>query len=368
MLKKISFIFIFTCIFSSVLLSQEDMKYKITSYIDTYFATDNDHQPKPWDVNETPPASAFTPRQYTFIDQKKNQFDVNIAQISGAFDYKGTVRGEATLQYGSLVNSAYGGSPIQEAYLGVKVLDGLWIDAGYYMTHIGLEVYLPKENWLSSHSIVTYFEPFYHAGIKATYTTGAITAQVHLCNGSLVLNDNNDNKTLGIFLSYNPSEKFMVSYASVIGNEEPGSPNNYKLHMLHNICLGSKLNDKLELKAQIDLATKEKVKLEGSELKTGSYLGLSLQGRYSFSEKTSLSARISNINDVDNVYATGLSGTEATLGFEYKPVNFSYLRLEGSYLTFDKGTNDFGSKFIGSDGKATNSRMSLMLHFGVWID
>jgi hypothetical protein len=351
--------------FLSVNLISQDMKVNFGAYVDTYIATDNDNSGKPWDGDND---GTFIPRKYTYSNIKKGQFDINIAQISANFDYKGQARGRFALQTGSLVNTAYAGNSIQEAYAGFKLMEGLWIDAGYFFTHIGGEVYAPKDNWLSTHSMVTYFEPFFHSGIKATYNSGKLTAGIHILNGNGIFEDNNDNKSVGLFFGYNPTDNISLSYAGIIGNEEPGSPKNAKTHMLHNICAYTKLSDNLEAKAQFDLATKEKVKLDGANLSDGTFMGLSAQFRYALSQTLKSTLRFAWFNDADNVYGTGLDGMDVTIGLEYKPITNGYIRLEGNMLNFTEGTNKIGNKFIDADGKATNSRLSVMLNLGIYLD
>jgi hypothetical protein len=345
--------------------SQSNLNYTLSAYADAYFAFDNDNQPKPWEGEEY----SYTPRQFSFVDIKKEQFDINIAQVSANVTYTDLARGKITLQYGSLADRAYGGFPVQEASIGFQLFDNFWLDGGIFLTHIGGESYLPKDNWLTSHSIVTYFEPFYQTGVKGTYSNGPLTAAIHILNGNGIINDNNDNKTIGIYILYNFTETFSISYADVIGNEEPGSPNNSKLHMLHNVCLNSKLSDNFELKGQLDFATKEKVKSsENGEPEDGSFLGVSAQGRYTISEKIKTALRLSYIDDGDQVYATGLSGLEASLGLEVIPIAKTYFRFEFGYMQFDEGDNEVGNVFLDSDGKPVNSRMSVLLNMGIWLD
>jgi len=352
-------------IFSSPSYSQNNLNYTLSAYADAYFAFDNDNQPKPWEGEEY----SYTPRQFSFVDIKKEQFDINIAQISANVMYSDFARGKVTLQYGSLADRAYGGLPVQEANIGFQLFNNFWIDGGIFLTHIGGESYLPKDNWLTSHSIVTYFEPFYQAGVKGTYSNGPLTASLYILNGNGIVNDNNDNKTIGVYILYNFSETFSISYADVIGNEEPGSPNNSKLHILHNVCLNSKLSDNFELKGQLDFATKENAKsTSNGEFENGSFLGVSAQGRYTISEKIKAALRLSYIDDGDQVYATGLSGLEASLGFEVIPIAKSYFRVEFGYLQFDEGDNDIGKVFLDSEGKPVNSRMSILLNMGIWLD
>lgn len=53
-----------------------------------------------------------------------------------------------------------------------------------------------------------------------------------------------------------------------------------------------------------------------------------------------------------------------TLGVQYLPNSFSYIRLEGSMYNM----KDDYKIFTDADGKPANSKMELMLNFGVYLD
>jgi hypothetical protein len=364
----------------------QDLNVKIGAYVDAYIATDNDHSSQ-FQSNPTYPLS----RQLTYVDYYKNEFDLNLAQISANIDYKGIIRSKITLQAGSLANRAYNtANPIiQEANVGFKLADKFWVDGGYFMTHIGGESFAPKDNWLSSHSIVTYFEPFFQAGLKASYEFSPnFTACIHILNGNGILQDNNDNKSFGWQLAYAADKNiFAASYNGIIGNEEPGSPNNSKTHMFHNLCLSTDAITNFSLKAQIDYATKSDFKdpdNHGQNQKSGSFFGASIQGKYQFIPEFSATLRLAGVDNKDDIYGyidgytfihyqPPTNAIQASLGVEYKPFAKSYIRLEGGFTQYDNSyrignTNPANEIFKDPNGKGMNHRLELLLNFGVWID
>ena len=58
---------------------------------------------------------------------------------------------------------------IQEAYVGYRVTDKLWIDEGIYFSHIGFESWISRDNWTYTRSLDAEFTPYYQSGVKATY-------------------------------------------------------------------------------------------------------------------------------------------------------------------------------------------------------
>ncbi len=362
MYKTICLLMILAISTSLSIYAQNDVaKINVSGYMDCYIASDNDKS-----IDEV-----TRMRKLSFANGKKNQFGLNTTQINidGSWsDYRGTI----SLQFGDLAKTAYQAqsSPtasIQQAYAGVRVIDNIWIDAGYFLTHMGSELLLPKDNWLTSHSIVTYFEPFYQAGVRASYETDKFTGQVYILNGNGISDDNNVNKTYGLFLSYKPMSNLMLSLANVMGNEESGGLENYKIHMMNCFVVSYSITDAFALKGQFDIATKDVT--TSSEIDStnysntiaGKFSGWSITAHYQANEKFSGTVRYAAANNSDGVYAPILKGNGITAGVEYKPSGNSYIRLEGTYLTLDETYK----MFLGSDNKPANSRMEVALNFGV---
>jgi hypothetical protein len=365
MYKTISLLMILAISASLSINAQTDVpKVNISGYMDCYIASDNDGY-----IN----GQSIYPslRKLTYINSKKDQFSLNTAQVNIDGSWS-NFRGAVSFHYGDLHRTAYPSSgnsmpAIQQANVGFKIIDNLWFDAGYFLTHIGGESLLPKDNWLTSHSIVTYFEPFYQAGIRASYESDKFTGQLYVLNGNGIFEENNDNKTLGVFLSYKPIDNLTASYASVFGNEEAGSPASFKMHMLNCFVVSYSITDAFALKGQFDLATKDVTSYSEIDSTTvfstiaGKFSGWSLTAHYQATEAFSGTLRYASANNSDGVYAPILKGNGITAGVEYKPSGNSYIRLEGTYLTFD----DTFKMFLGSDNKLSNSRMEVALNFGV---
>lgn len=352
--------FSFACFLflSTFYLKSESPVVNISGYIDSYIALDNDKLAN----NEISDS-----RQLTYLNPYKNQLSLNIAQISLETSFK-NIRGTFALQTGDFVNLAYGNTrnPIlQQANIGYNLFDKFWIDAGYFLTHIGGESVLPKDNWLSSHSIVTLFEPFFQSGIRASYEAEKFNAQLHLLNANGLYEDNNDNKTFGVFLSYKITNNFFVSYANIIGNEEPLDSMSKTL-FYNNIVAQYNVSEAFCIKGQFDYATKEKARLDESsnELKNGSLMGVSLTTHYQFVQQFGTTLRFAYTNNEDEVFAPAIKGMAITLGCEYKPTDYSYIRLEGSFINM---SDDKFKIFTNNNNEPESSRMEVMLNFGLLL-
>ena len=367
------FVFNILLVLISLSSAHADDKFsmKINAYIDTYIATDNDKQPKPWDT-----ISGTKKRTLASVGMLKDEFGINIAQIGADIKYSDDVRAKLVLQTGNLPEFAYSkyDANIQQASVGYRLFEKLWLDAGSFFTHIGAESYLPKDNWLSSHSLVTLFEPFYQQGIKATWEGEFTTAGIYLLNGNGILEDNNDNKSFGTYLLYSTGEVFSVSYSGIYGNEAVGSPAKSQMHVFHNICFFLSPSDKISLKAQFDYSTLEDAFInEDGDTTGGTYIGFSAQARYKMSDKLSGTIRFAYTDNSQNIYpllTNGFDGMAITGGMEYKPSEKSFIRLEARMISMNEGEEKKGYPGrIFYDGKDfVNSRMELMLNFGVWFD
>ena len=109
--------------------------FKFSGYVDAYYAYYTD--------------SVGTNKNQKFgaVSPKSNQFGINIVQLTAQYSAD-RVRAIATLHYGDLPSAAW--SPvynmIQEANAGVRLTKKIWLDAGFFKTHIGTEGLLPKDN------------------------------------------------------------------------------------------------------------------------------------------------------------------------------------------------------------------------------
>lgn len=342
--------------FLTLYASENGPKVNWSAYVDSYISFDNDYVPQ---------QNGFNPaRQLTYINYRKNQLSLNTAQIMTDITWS-DFRGNISIHLGDLHKTAYE-TPgteahyIQQANAGFKLGGNFWVDAGYFLTHIGGESLLPKDNWLTSHSLLTYFEPFYQAGIRFSYESDNFTGQLHILNGNGIFDENNYNKSLGLFIGYKIADNLFASYAGIIGNEEPGSPNNAKNHILHNVVLNYDATEMLSIKGQIDLASKEK-SLNVTE--AGNFLGISITGHYKFSNSFSGTARFAYVDNSDGIYAPLIEGLEVTLGAEYKPTEFSYIRFEAGALQLSD--KDIYKIFTDKDGKPSANRLSAAINFGL---
>ncbi|MDD5363321.1 MAG: outer membrane beta-barrel protein [Ignavibacteria bacterium] len=310
--------------------------FSISTYVDAYYSYDNDK-------------NVFDgPRLFGSLSPYRDQFRLNIAQVSLKYSAE-KIRGTFTIHYGDIPEVNWGpvtrSKYVQEANVGFSPVKSLWIDGGYFVTHIGAESF-PKYNFFSSFSLMSNFEPFLQSGVKVSYDfSDKFSACLHILNGNNLFEDNNKNKSAGVQLSYTASPKLKLIYNNIVGNEQPAGFQG-KTRLLNNFIVNFYPTDKIDVVAAADYGTQELSKLS-DPTKSANYYGVSLAGRYKFTPKYSASLRGEFFQDLDGVVSsimyngTGIKANALTIGCEYKPVDNAYVRLEYRYVQTDAAQKIF---------------------------
>jgi hypothetical protein len=310
----------------------ESLPFTLSGYVDTYYSMDNDN--------------ANSPDRFPGVSPNRDEYRLNIAQISARY-FKDNVRGNLTIQYGDIPDVLYPEKQrlLPEANVGFSPWEkdgkSIWIDAGYFVTHIGTEAIRPIENTFSSYAMVSFYEPLPQAGVSVSYSSRRFNGAFWITNGYSVLGDNNKNKSIGLSLTYWPYKNVSFSYNNLGGNES-SDLDNQRLRLYNNFIIKGYFWDNWSLIINSDFCFQQNSKLDDTA-SVGTMLGGFLTVKYSFDSKFSLAYRgeyfmdfdgiLSPIYDVPNTFnRTGLMIYGLSLAFEYKPMPNAYVRLEGRYL------------------------------------
>ncbi|MEO5570285.1 MAG: outer membrane beta-barrel protein, partial [Bacteroidia bacterium] len=176
MMKKIlTTVCVFTFLFSVKCFSQakdSTSQILLSGYVDAYYAYYTDS------------VGTGNFQKFPSVSPRSEQFGLNAVCLTAQYDAD-KIRGVCTLHYGDIPASSWSGTfnNIMEAHAGVKIIDKLWIDAGFFRTHVGTEGLLPKENFASSVSIPTYYEPYFESGVRLNYLpTDRLSINLFLLN------------------------------------------------------------------------------------------------------------------------------------------------------------------------------------------
>ncbi len=230
-------------------------KISVGGFIDGYYAYDFG---KPASLDRSFAGGA----PFTTQPARHNEFNINLAFLELKLDAP-HYRGRFAVQTGTSVQSNYSGEPtngtvsgsslsrlIQEAVVGVKVADNVWIDGGVFYSHMGMESWASKDNPTYTRSLVAEYSPYYQSGVKATWTpTAKLTAQLDVVNGWQNISENNSSKGAGIRLDFAANANSTISYYNFF-SDEAGS----KLRTFNGVGV-KQTSGKLTLLGQVDVGT-----------------------------------------------------------------------------------------------------------------
>ncbi|SHI69437.1 Putative beta-barrel porin-2, OmpL-like. bbp2 [Hymenobacter daecheongensis DSM 21074] len=304
--------------------AETDPKPEFFGYVGVYYG---------YDFNN--PADLRRPG-FIYSENLHNQIAINIALLGARYQSE-RVRGTFAIQTGTYPDANYAAEPqifknIYEAWGGVKLAKNLWLDAGIFLSHIGLEGPISRDDLTLTRSIMADNSPYYEAGAKLTYDNGQkwlFSALV--LNGWQVIRDNNQNMAVGTQVQFRPNSKWLLNSSTYLGEGRnvPDSVDQ-RTRYYHDFYLTFNPSEKWRLAAAVDAGWQEKA--DGRAGYDHWHAG-SLIVRRRLGKKTGLVGRAEYFHDPAAVVAStavgGLHTGGYSLGFDYNPVPRVILRLEG---------------------------------------
>ncbi len=269
-------------------------------------------------------------RPFTTQAARHNEFNVNLAYVEAKVSGP-RVWGRLALQAGTSVQSNYAGEPtigsvsgpdlsrfIQEAVAGYQINPSLWVDGGIFLSHIGVESFISRDNLTYTRSLSADFTPYYESGVKLTWqATPKLSALLTVVNGWQNISENNQDKAVGARLDYARSSSTTLSYYNFIGNEAASN----RLRVFNGVGFRSGLTPTFTLQGNFDYGTQQKAQNGG----TSSWWSTGLIGKAQVTPVIGVSGRVERYQDPDQVIvATGSPGgfkaTTGSLGVDVSPV------------------------------------------------
>lgn len=214
-------------LFLSVISTQTfatELPVKVGGLVDTYYAYDF-NSPKNHE------------REYTTQPVRHNEFNINLAYIDAVVAQDKT-RGRLALQAGHSVTKNTQSEPklgttsgpqdskiFQEAYVGKKIGEQTWLDAGIFLGNIGAESWISKDNWTYSRALNLDYVPYYSSGIRLEHQFSSTrSAQLQIINGWQNMSENNNAKAIGMQFKQLINEQLTFTYNNFLGDEQVVSP------------------------------------------------------------------------------------------------------------------------------------------------
>jgi hypothetical protein len=318
------------------------------------------------------PQSEFQP--FETAGARDNTIGLNVGQIGLSYEHD-RVRANVTFHFGDIPQATWSQdyNEVQEANAGMRLADGLWLDAGFFATHIGTESFLPKNNFLSNTAFKTFNEPFYQAGARLSYDkVKDWYFELWALNGYNLFLDNNDAKSVGALVKYSFNENSSITYTNIYGRESPDDVvlNQYRFYQ--NIYCNQNWADRWFLVLGFDLGLQTNSELLDPNDGATMFAALATL-RYQISKEWSITGRGEVFNDPDGFIGgtfqrldgslTGFELIGLSLGTEYRPVEGSYLRGETRYTS--AGSDQL---IFNQNGRPENTRWEVLFTLGLDVE
>lgn len=273
------------------------LRVSFGAFVDTYYA---------WDTGRPPSFDRSFAGGGLFTTQpaRHNEFNVNLAFVEAVV--RGPrVRGRLALHAGTSVQSNYAGEAttgdisgpslarhIQEAVVGYRVADDLWIDAGIFFSNVGMESWISRDNPAYTRSLAADYSPYFSSGAKLTWAASPkLTARLDVVNGWQNIAENNAGKAAGLRVDYAARDGVTMSYYNLV-SQEAGT----KLRTFNGV--GARLtNEQWLLLAEADVGTQSRGRGAG----TSSWVNTALIARYQATAHVGVSGRAEYTSDPDQV-------------------------------------------------------------------
>ncbi|HEV7231809.1 MAG TPA: outer membrane beta-barrel protein [Bacteroidia bacterium] len=195
--------------------------------------------------------SGNTPNDHTVVGStalaRNNEMEVSAAVIGGEFNYNGA-RGRILTQFGTRSTviprndySPYRGQYnldnvyryISEAYGGYhfNVMHGINVDAGMFMSYVGLNSYYQVENWEYQASFTSDNTPWYFNGLRTQiFPSNTLKLELWLINGWQSYGMFNEMPGIGGNITWCPKESIKLLSNDYYGSDAAGLPGRKRFH------------------------------------------------------------------------------------------------------------------------------------------
>lgn len=201
------------------------------------------------DMNYT--ASSNHPVDHTVVGStalaRDNEFQISVAAIGGDFHYD-NVRGRVLLQLGTRATVVprndfsvlHGQFDLANAYryfseanagYHFNVWHGINVDAGLFMSYVGLFSYYNAENWAYQPSFTSDNTPWFFNGIRIqTFPTDRLKVELWLINGWQSYAKFNNGPGVGAQILWRPKEDISILSNNYYGTDTQGRPDRIRFH------------------------------------------------------------------------------------------------------------------------------------------
>src|SRR5579871_4572516 len=209
-------------------------------YVDTYYA---------WQFNQPVDHTIFP----TTTAPRHNEISLNLAHLGIDVTGLDGPIGRLYVQYGSIVETIAGQDTttnrgffltnrllqnVQQAAVGwhFHALHGVNVEGGIFPSYVGLESYLPEENWAYTHAFVSDATPYYFFGLRGQlFLTRRFKLELWVVNGWQTFGQWHEGRAGGYLWNWRPREWLSVVNALYLGQEAQGDPHALRTYSDSNV-------------------------------------------------------------------------------------------------------------------------------------
>jgi hypothetical protein len=303
---------------------------------------------------------------------RNNEVNINLAYIDVRYHDK-SIRARFVPGFGSYMNANYANETgtfknIVEASVGVKLskTKEIWLDAGVLGSPYTNESAISKDHLMYTRSFAPEYVPYYLSGVKLSFPLSKkLMGYIYFINGWQQIKDNNSGKSFGTQIEFKPNNYHLINWNTYLGDERSEFLPNFRTRYFTDIYwIYNK--DKFSATSCFYIGNQKKMETI-QENKNNIWWQANIIGRYSFTEKISLSGRIEFFNDANNIQITGINATEGFKTFSsgfclnYHLNKNAMFRIEGRQFF----SND--NLYIDSNNNPTKSMTWLISNLTIWF-
>jgi hypothetical protein len=209
-------------------------------YVDTYFA---------WQFHQPADHTIFP----TTTAPRHNEISLNLAHIGVDLTGLDGPIGRLYLQYGSIVETIAGQDTtttrgffltnrllqyVQQASVGwhFHALHGINVELGIFQSYIGLESYLPEENWAYTHAMMADATPYYFFGLRSQlFLSRRFKLELWLVNGWQTFGQWHEARAGGYLWNWRPRAFVSLVNALYLGQEAQSDPDSLRVYTDNNL-------------------------------------------------------------------------------------------------------------------------------------
>ncbi|MBL8001864.1 MAG: porin [Flavobacteriales bacterium] len=296
---------------------------RFSGYVDVYYAYDFGHS-----ADDERPRFLYQYDRHSEVDLNLGMARVDLIRhnVRAAFGLMaGTYAQANTINEPDLLQNIY------EARIGMKLsrTHELWLDAGVFSSHIGMESAIGIDNWTLTRSIVAENSPYYETGAKVTWTMSPRweIAGMFLNGWQRMRRVQNNIPCFGTQVLHTMPRGMKLNWSTFAGSDTPDS---LGLYRVFNNFWWSWEGAKWGVQLSGDLGVQEALGADGWD----SWGGVAGICRRRLGAKLSGVLRAEYYTDPEQVIVPtgtphGLTTVGYSLGLDLKVMDDAFVRLEG---------------------------------------